>query len=234
MSLSLTTGAGTIHVIFAIKSSSRRGNWQITKTHSEFASATKSRGEGYKSTAPGTHLMSAASARRHLKTRRRVVATARNSTKGIMCASWMAVARRGSVQTRMVIRLTHSSCSIARKSNFRQHLQGHNACHPNVELESHWVWRDHPRPKRNEGKRKPSKKRVTTKVLDLPTASLKLEAHEECYEPIQVLQLYKIGAFVIHSTCLDMADDSRHRANIESLPDALPCQRSLILWASSC
>lgn len=84
---------------------------------------------------------------------------------------------------------------IARKCNFRKHLQGHKAYSAGMKLEDHWVCRELPRPKRKEGTSLPSQKSVAAKVERSREISLKLQTHEECYKSIAVPQLHSIGAF---------------------------------------
>jgi len=142
-------------------------------------------------TAQGKHLTCVTFVRNNSKTRRRVPATARNSTKETMSALWMAVAKRESLPIpHAYLESSHPPCSIARKSNFRKHLQGHRAYHPDIAFEDHWVRRDQPRPKRTGRKSRPSRNHVATKVDNPPAMSFKLEAHEERSGPIEVPQLY--------------------------------------------
>jgi hypothetical protein len=119
------------------------------------------------------------------------------------------------------LQLTHYPCSIARKSNFRKHLQGHRAYRPDIVFENHWVRRDQPRPKRTGRKSGPSKSRVATKVDNPPPISFKPEAQEERFGPIEVPQLYVTRTLRI-IVCLAVADESRHRCNVDAQPDASP------------
>jgi hypothetical protein len=122
-----------------------------------------------------------------------------------------------------------SSCSISRKCNFRKHLQGHKRYRPDMELEEYWVRGDHPHSGRIEGRSRPSKQRVATKVESPPAMSSNLV---EPYQPIKVPQLYAIGALVLRCTCLDLIEEFHDRYNFESLLDALPCLYILAIYAS--
>ena len=106
-------------------------------------------------------------------------------------------------------------CSISRKSNFRNHLQGHKAYRADMDLELHWVRRDPPRPKRAGRTSRPSKKCVATKIESTPEISIGLQMHGERYQPIEAPQLYAIGALIFYCTSPGMTDSSnRHRSNL--------------------
>lgn len=80
--------------------------------------------------------------------------------------------------------------TIARKCNFRRHLQRHRAYHPDMELEVYWVRRNFPGSKRFDDRSRAKRKPVITKVESPPPMLLKSEVHEECFEPIKIPQLY--------------------------------------------